>query len=398
MSPQTPGYPKSELVADPFGQARRALRQMHLWLALILCVPLIVIGLTGSILVFQAELGDFLDPMPYVATGDGKPHTVTETIAAAQARIGKDYTPFRYEAPATANEPAVVGLVALAAAARGPRVIRVLVDPVSLNLVRWRHTALPRILHMVLEIHGNLLMRRTGRTCVGWLGVAMLVLGISGLVLWWPRRGRWRAAFLIKRGARGLRLHRDLHGAIGIWMFAVFIAVSFSGVYIAFPRPVGDTIEWLLPSRESSGSMPVVNEEGTRRLDPDGAIGSALAAVPGARFLSINLPLRAKRPYRISLARSGDERGAPELVALINPWSGELIELIDPARFAPAETAFDWLRIGHGGQGFGWIWQFLVFLTGLLPALFAVTGVAMWLIKRGAPRRSVRTAVPPVAG
>ena len=84
-------------------------------------------------------------------------------------------------------------------------------------------------------------------------GLAMLALGISGLILWWPGRKRWRAAFLVKRGARGLRLYRDLHNAIGIWTFVVLMTVSFSGVYLVFPQTVGAGIKRLLPSRGSHG-------------------------------------------------------------------------------------------------------------------------------------------------
>ena len=62
-------------------------------------------------------------------------------------------------------------------------------------------------------------MGRDGRTFVGWLGVAMLVLGLTGLVLWWPKRGQWKYAFFVRRTATGLRFHRELHAATGIWIF-----------------------------------------------------------------------------------------------------------------------------------------------------------------------------------
>jgi uncharacterized iron-regulated membrane protein len=71
-----------------------------------------------------------------------------------------------------------------------------------------------------------------------------------------------------------------------------------------------------------------------------------------------------------------------------------LIELIDPRRFSPAQTVLAWQRPVHFGQGPGWVWRILVCLSGLLPAIFAVTGIAMWLITRRARRRTVA----PLAG
>ena len=65
-----------------------------------------------------------------------------------------------------------------------------------------------------------------------------------------PRPGRWRAAFTVRKAARGARLHRELHGAVGIWSLAIFIVVTFSGVYIAFPRETAAVINTVFPGRD----------------------------------------------------------------------------------------------------------------------------------------------------
>jgi uncharacterized iron-regulated membrane protein len=363
------------------------LRQIHLWIALVLCLPLVVLGVTGSILVFRNELGSLIEPPPHLSVETGKPHTVAEIIAAVQARIDKEFAPVLYGAPNAPEQPATLRFVALGGDAKGSRILDVVVDPVTLDFVTW-HYAFPDFLRVIVRLHWNLMMGRAGRSYVGWLGLAMLVLGISGLILWWPGRKRWRAAFLVKRGARGLRLYRDLHGAIGIWTFVVFITVNFSGVYLVFPQTVGAGIKRLLPSRDADSPAPIVSAEGAQRIDADRAIAIALSTTPRARLISIVLPLRAEQPYRVSLAHSGDGRDAPEVIALVNSF-GTLIELIDPRRFAPAQTVLAWLGAVHFGQGLGWVWRILVCVSGLLPAIFAFTGLAMWLITRRARRRTV---------
>jgi uncharacterized iron-regulated membrane protein len=390
MSDQSSVHAPSEWRVGLYGGVRRVLRQIHLWIALVLCLPLVVLGVTGSILVYRHELENLLEPPARLSTQTGKPHTVAQIIAAVQTRIGKEFSPVLYEAPTAPEQPETLRLVAFGGAAKGPRVIDVLVDPVSLDLVRWRYEPFPGFLRVVIRLHGNLLMGRAGRVYVGWLGLAMLALGISGLILWWPGRNRWRAAFLVKRGARGLQLYRDLHGAIGIWTFVVFISVSFTGVYLAFPQTVGAAIKTLLPSRDTNSPAPIVRGAGAQRIDADRAIAIALSTAPGARLISIGLPHRPEQPYRVSFAHPGDGRGAPEAAALINPWSGELVELVDPRRFAAAQTVLAWLPALHFGEGLGWVWRILVSVSGLLPAIFAFTGVAMWLITRGAGRRTAR--------
>jgi uncharacterized iron-regulated membrane protein len=160
------------------------------------------------------------------------------------------------------------------------------------------------------------------------------------------------------------------------------MVVNFSGVYLVFPQSVSAAIMGLLPSRDPGTPTPLVKGAEAQCIDAARAIAFALATTPGARLISIGLPLRPERPYGVSLARPGAGRGAPEVAAVINPWSGELI---DPRRFPPAQTVLAWQQALHFGEGLGWVWCILVCLSGLLPAIFAFTGLAMWLITLSAP-------------
>src|SRR4029077_8852855 len=127
--------------------------------------------------------------------------------------------------------------------------------------------------------------RETGRPIVGWLGVAMCLLGISGLVLWWPKRGQWKYAFKVRRSATGLRFHRELHAATGIWIFLVFIAVSFSGVVIAWPQTMG-----LNALASGPRPLPMAAPMEGKPLGATEAVIAARAAVPGLVPRSIAFP------------------------------------------------------------------------------------------------------------
>src|SRR5437762_9335644 len=85
-----------------------------------------------------------------------------------QARIDKEFTPFLYEAPNAPGQPATLRCIALGVAAKGSRVIDVLVDPISLDFVTWHDDAFPGFLSVIVRLHGNLLMGRAGRVYVGW--------------------------------------------------------------------------------------------------------------------------------------------------------------------------------------------------------------------------------------
>ena len=132
----------------------------------------------------------------------------------------------------------------------------------------------------------------------------MVIMGVSGLVIWWPRPGRWAAAFKVARGAKGVRMHRELHGAVGIWGLIVFVIVSITGVYLGFPETMGG----LLGVEVNAPPPKVESVKDAQPLDADSAVAIATGAMPGGRLRSLGLP--APAPPAISRhADAGGQRG-----------------------------------------------------------------------------------------
>ena len=376
----------------------RTLQNIHLWVGLILCLPLVLLGITGSILVVEDELRALTGDMPAQAMADGPMQPVSAILAAARAAAPAGTQPGFLILPDEPGRPAVVRLVAARGGERGgapqggpPQgpMGMLSIDPVSLAVVGDANPAQASggFLRTVHILHGNLLIRdRSGREIVGWLGVAMLVLGVSGLVLWWPRPGRWKAAFTVKAGARGVRLHRDLHGAVGIWTLAVFIVVTFSGVYLAFPQSLGAGVSSVLPARDLRAAVTVQPVKGATPIDVARAVALAREALPGAELRSVSSPARPDQAYRIGLAPAGQAHGAPAATVFVDPWTARVAEVRDPATYSAGETVMAWQRPLHAGEGLGPLWKWAVFLSGVLPPLFAVTGTLMWWLKRKARR------------
>jgi uncharacterized iron-regulated membrane protein len=373
---------------------RSILQQIHLWLGVLLCLPLLALGISGSILVFHHEIEDLFRDRAGVSAV-GMPHSAPEILAAAQA-TAPDRTPLMLRMPDAAGEPAAVRL-SRPLGERGPAggspfagTRQVLIDPVSLATVDSANAAAP-VMRFLHDLHGNLLIGgRDGRVVVGWFGVVMVFMCLSGVVLWWPR-GRWGAAFTIRRGARGFRLHRDLHGALGIWSLAVLFIVSFSGAYLAFPQEIGAAITSVFPGRDLRAAAAALRVQPVRNaapIDLEKAVAVAQDAAGPSSLRAAFLPARPDQPMRLALAREGHGEGAPMVTVFVDPWSGKVVEIHDPRAFTTGETILAWQRAIHEGSGLGPVYKLLVFLSGIAIPVFAVTGVMMWLIKRRASKRS----------
>jgi uncharacterized iron-regulated membrane protein len=358
---------------------RQLVRQIHLWIGLLLCVPLVLIGLSGSVLVFQDELRGLFAQ----CAQPGAPHAVGEIISAGRRAAPDGMVPSSYAAPPVPGRLATVRLSPSGHALGPGDTLRIDIDPVTLA-----PTVNPAevFLRQVFFLHSTLLLKnREGRQIAGWFGIAMLAMGLTGLVNWWPRRGNWPGAFSVSWTAQGYRLWRELHGVTGIWGFGVLALVSFTALYLAFPETIRVMVDALLPARDLRAEMAAAKVqpvEGVTPLDVDDAIALAEAAVPEGEPSLVFFPARPEQPFRIALLRDRQDRHATPITVLVDPWARRVVETFDPRRFSAGETLLAAQHALHSGERFGSIWKLLVFACGFAPLFFAATGLAMWLKRR----------------
>jgi uncharacterized iron-regulated membrane protein len=382
---------------------RQTLFTVHMWIGLILGLLLAALGLSGSLLVYDDQIADLINPPPRAAIA-GQPLPLSMIQDIAQETVGHPgqmqiFLPQKQGDAVSVRMGgiSVMGnMPGMVARARGEgrlrrreggegageggsgRALELFIDPVSGEVLGTRTALLPPILIFAHQLHGNFLMGRDGRSLVvGWLGVAMLLLGVSGLVLWWPRAARqWKYAFFVRPTAQGLRFHRELHAATGIWIFFIFMAVSFSGVVLAWPQTMGAN-----PPGFNPRGVPTVGVTDGKRLGATEALIAASAAVPGPSPRSVTIPARSDQAIAVNYLSNG----AIGATVYVDPYRGKVISVRDPSANFMA-----WMRPVHQGS-LGPVWQFLVFLSGLVPSLFVVTGMIMWWKKR---RRHVPMSLP----
>lgn len=409
------------------------LQQLHLWIGLILLLPLVMMGVTGAVLVYGHDIVHLLGQGEPPAKAVGEWRSPGELIEAART-ASKDPTrvPIAVRWPMDVGEPAAVRLSRPGMASERPQFrgsqqgqaggqqggqgqvqgrvptqspfagsLQVLIDPVSLQVLETQQ-AMTGWLRFFHDLHGHLFISGgLGRELVGWLGVALLVLGCSGLYLWWPRPGQWKAAFIVRRTAKGLRFNRELHGAMGIWSLVLFLLVNFTGVYLAFPQQISAAVNTVWPGRDMRAAMFQARVEPMRGVQPmsvNEAVELARSKVPEGRFLNAFLSIRPDQAMRIGLIRADHIEGAPIVTVIIDPFRKSVVDVFDPQTMTTGERIVAWQRALHYGIGLGGGYKFLVFVSGVIIPLFAVTGFLMWWLKRRNRRAGERAKAAIQAG
>ena len=90
----------------------------------------------------------------------------------------------------------------------------------------------------LVDLHENLLFGMNGRFVNGIGAVCVIVLCLTGAVIWWPGISHWRRALTVNWRLFFARFTWDLHSALGFWGFLFVLMWGISGFYFCFPQTV----------------------------------------------------------------------------------------------------------------------------------------------------------------
>jgi len=366
---------------------------VHLWLGLALGFFLSIFGITGSILVFHAEINELLSPKLLTVT---VPEThpayrpLADIFQAGQAAMPEKAVNTFANYPR--NDAAAFKLMyALPVADAVTESWEVYVNPYTAQAIGKRLMAssnsfIPNtFISFVFELHYALLMgEELGYTVVGIMGVLLIISVLTGLIVWWPLTGKWQQALTIKRKASAERLNFDLHKTSGFYTTAVLIPVLFSGVYMDIPERVVPVLELLSPVtyRYWFRSTPV---PGQQAITMDQAVAIVDHRYPKGRPHWIYSAPSANDTFTVckdGVGRPGS--WLQRVCVVIDRYSGRILDIDDPADASAGEIFTHWQWPLHSGQAFGMTGRIAVFLTGLACPMLFVTSLIRWLQKKNA--------------
>jgi len=218
-------------------------RLVHEWLGLACLAGLLVIGLSGAAIVFlgtlfELQYGDML-AVPE-AQRDQPPVSVDRLLGSALEGYGAAFSPQGVLMPQSRIPVDVALVFGVPEGVTTDEPLMLVVNPHTgaYQGSFWLDEALG---HELVHLHADLLAGETGRLVVIGLGLAMIFFTLTGLYLWWPRKGSaWRKLKLTTFQRRRPTVFL-LHGLLGIWLAPLLIYYSITGIATAKP-------DWFSPA------------------------------------------------------------------------------------------------------------------------------------------------------
>lgn len=374
---------------------RKVVDWAHRWLGLVSGVVVLILGITGCLFVFQDEISNLTDKKLRFVEVPAQAHTVPLSVMlpAAQAALGKDQ-PITYistytQAGRTWEFLAYAGndtAVTYSGSIKYYRTAYVnpytgTVTGVSDN--KWNFFVVVKAIHWSL-----LLGTPYGQPIVGWSTVIFVVLLITGLIMWWPKKWNKKTrndSFKVRWKARFKRVNYDLHNVLGFYTLIAALAIALTGMVFAFTwfqsfvyvAASGTTT----PPAQAPTLKSQVPAVAPAKQGIDLAFENAQKLMPGADRFGVS-PIDGKdAPVYVSGYR-GRETYYNYDSFTFDQYSGKLLYRNDYKQRNAGEKLVAMNYDIHVGAIAGLPGKVIAFLASLVSTSLPVTGFIIWWGKR----------------
>jgi uncharacterized iron-regulated membrane protein len=369
---------------------RRALFQVHLWIGVLAGLYVFVVCVTGAALVFRIDMQRALHPDLFTPRVDGPPANPVDVMETVQREYPGEQLS-GVDAPTTARP------TYLAYAGSGDRFRTLLLDPVSAELLgELSDRSFERTLQ---DLHFDLLAGRTGRIVNGIGALFLLAMAVTGMVIWWPGRSKWRRAFTVDFRRQWKRVNWDLHSAVGIWTVSLVTMWAVTGVYFAFPTAFRSTVNRISPITVTRAPRSNPSRAGrAAALTWRALLDDARRHAPGQYVARVVVPSSPSAAFLVMFSTARPTPlGADLTPVYLDQYTGELLTQTPQGGRTAGDVIMAWvapLHVGNfGGPGVRIAWLVL----GLSPPLLFVTGFIMWWT-RVVRSRWIRRSPPATEG
>ena len=351
-------------------KARWWLWQLHFWAGLSAGLLWLVIGLTGSLLVFIPELRRVEVPgwTKVVPTARALPiQTSVDRLLAERSGDRMFSISWEFKPDWALNVRTV--------APNGDRIHNFVdqYDGRLLGSVNYHQSRL----QWFYDLHADLLTGGTGRKVNAWFAFLLATGATVGLLLWWRGIRYWKLGLEYRTQASWKRQSWDLHNLGGFIFYLPLLLLSLTGAYYAYEPTFG----WVISVMTGGPSIippPKLQQSNAPWRPLDEIAKNALDALPGSTLSMINFPQKPGEAMSLRLKLPSDPHRIGLNWVYLDPMSGNVLRL---DRFSEQPLGVQMMRLMtplHYGTIGGYATRILWIMAGLMPGVLFVTSLLMW--------------------
>lgn len=398
----------------------------HWLLGLVAGTVLIVVGVTGAVLSFEKEIMQLINQKSYFVEVPSQERLSPEALLNAFKEKIPDA---RINSMTLSSDPKASALIVIqdpnatqsANGGGGRSTVTHFINPYTGEI-------LPQVegrvfFRWMLDLHRRLMAGQVGKQIVAASTVALIILSLTGLYLYWGSiRKSLKSSLSVNFRAKGRGFLYKLHSASALWMFPFLILVSLTGLYWSYewynealykiagvekPRrnlnqqqPQISQSNTQTPRSEQGTEKPLQEAERVNRSPkvPSGpsneAIAQAWALVGNAlkhpyESITLRLPTSGTK-FDFTYLDEDAQHGRARNSLSVDIKEAKVVSHIryDDKRFN--EQIMSSMLPLHSGEYFGIIGRIWVFLASAGMVLFGVTGLMLYLDRR---KKALKKAV-----
>jgi len=387
---------------------RRTLFWIHLIAGVIAGSIILVMSLTGVVLAYERQMIDWLERGYHASAEEmkGPRLPAADLIAPAMAYKGVENTPSTLSLQRGEEEPVALSW------GRGETVY---VNPYTGQAV-GQGTPAREFFRTMVSWHRWLGDRDRGRAITGACNLAFVVLVLTGMILWTPRRWPWkwtwrslRPGLLFDRRLKGKSRDWNWHLVIGIWCAPVLFILAATGTTWSYTwaSNLVYTLSGEAPPPPREGRGPGGGRRGggggergeARAFRPvplEPYLEAAKAQLPTWQSISLTLPSSPKaRSVSLSVSEKLAWHPSARSSLKLDAKTAEVVEWKPFMEQSLGTRVRSTIRPVHTGEAGGIIGQTIAALASLGGVFLVWTGLALsWRRFFGRKKKSAPDPLP----
>jgi uncharacterized iron-regulated membrane protein len=353
-------------------KTRQLIVKVHGLIGIVVGLFIIVISLTGSAIVFQEEVDTWLNQSLFHVSPQAQKVSIDAILSPVQA-MHPELPLLFIQSPKMLDGSYVINQQL-----PHEQRLQTFVNPYTGKILGsrvWERS----LIGFMYAVHHNLLAGVTGQIAVGVTGLGLLLMTISGIVLWtgWRKLAvgfkiRWRSPLAL--------LNYDLHNVGGILSSALLLVIAATGIAIVVLHllpMLAPTAEVKVPPKQPIVALGQLLETAEKAM-PEGKITLIQFSEEDPELVTIRKKLPTQDTGRFDFSTIELDR-----------YSGEVLQATKVEKAEGMYKFMVTIADLHFGTVGGGAARILYLFVGLMPTILGVTGLINWRHRRTTPSRLV---------